>query len=299
MSIYSNVTEQDLENLRKLAIQQKNLRALKIKNRILKHTHDENLADSLSPLTKRLDLIENKKGEKIGDLIKKSKSESETPAIENNQTILQNSESQTPAIDKITTSQSLRDTLAFMKRSNNFFKLEQEGNRVFWNKTPVIPQGESRVSIKGKEFDINPNIQNYFTKTYLTTKRMNNEDKSTVYDRLKNTGFYSTHHVKGMNSARMQDALYNLPREIARIQNPPITAIESESDNLEGEGVKIIIPSSIIDIYTRLEVLLGLKLSGHTDTLTEASNLIDELYKRGEIQNKQQYRNALNKFSSP
>ena len=67
--------------------------------------------------------------------------------------------------------------------------------------------------------------------------------------------------------------------------------------NLQGRGIeKIIIPSNIIDIYTRLEILLGLKLFGHTDTLTEASNLIDELYKRGEIQNKQQYRNALNKI---
>ena len=49
---------------------------------------------------------------------------------------------------------------------------------------------------------------------------------------------------------------------------------------MKGQGVKIIMPSIIIDIYNRLEVLLGLKLSGHTDTLTEASNLIDELYKR-------------------
>ena len=56
--------------------------------------------------------------------------------------------------------------------------------------------------------------------------------------------------------------------------------------NLQGEAVKIIIPSNINDIYTRLEVLLGLKLSGHSDTLTEASNLIDELYKQGEIQKK-------------
>ena len=51
--------------------------------------------------------------------------------------------------------------------------------------------------------------------------------------------------------------------------------------------------SNIIDIYTRLENFLGLKFGDHTDTLTEASNLIDELYKRGEIQNEQQYRNAL------
>ena len=43
---------------------------------------------------------------------------------------------------------------------------------------------------------------------------------------------------------------------------------------------------------------MGLKFFGHTDTLTESSNLIDDLYKRGEIQNKQQYRNAHNQFSS-
>ena len=128
---------------------------------------------------------------------------------------------------------------------------------------------------------------------------MDDEDKSYVYDILKNTGFYSMKHKKGLNSAGMIDAVYILPNEISKIQNPPLPAIENASDNLQGEGVKIIIPSNIIDIYTKLEVLLGLKLSGHTDTLTEASNLIDELYKRGGIQNKQQYRNALNKFSTP
>ena len=63
MSIYSNVTEKDLDNLRKLADQQKNERALKIKNRILKQTHDVALADSLSPITKNwmklTNLLEN------------------------------------------------------------------------------------------------------------------------------------------------------------------------------------------------------------------------------------------------
>ena len=54
----------------------------------------------------------------------------------------------------------------------------------------------------------------------------------------------------------------------------------------------------MVDIYTRLEILLGLKISGLTDTLTEAGHLIGELYKRGEVQNEQQYRNALDKFST-
>ena len=89
-----------------------------------------------------------------------------------------------------------------------------------------------------------------------------------------------------------------LPKLVDDIQNRSYEEITLDSDNLLGEGVKIIIPSNIIDIYTRLEILLGIKLSRHTDTLTEASNLIDDLYKGGEIQNKQQYRNALNKFST-
>ena len=67
--------------------------------------------------------------------------------------------------------------------------------------------------------------------------------------------------------------------------------------NLKGQqNEKIIIPSNIIDIYTRLEILLGLKLSGHTNTLTEASNLIDQLYKMGAIQIEKQYRNAPDQF---
>ena len=68
--------------------------------------------------------------------------------------------------------------------------------------------------------------------------------------------------------------------------------LDSKHDGREIE--KTITPSNKIDIYTRLETLLGLKLSGHTDTVTEASNLNHELYTRGEIQNKQQNRNALN-----
>ena len=67
MSLYSNVTEQDLINSRKLAKQQKNQRALKIKKRIWKKTHDIRLAESLSPITKKLDAINKstKKSEKI------------------------------------------------------------------------------------------------------------------------------------------------------------------------------------------------------------------------------------------
>ena len=99
------------------------------------------------------------------------------------------------------------------------------------------------------------------------------------------------------NSNRKTFFTKTLPKSVEEIQNKTFEVIMENSDNdLLGEGVKTIIPSNITDIYTRSLILFGLQLSGHTDTLTEASNLIDELYKKVEIQNEQHYRNALDKF---
>ena len=130
MSIYSNVTEQDLITLRKLAEQQKNERAQKIRNKILEQTHDKKLAESLSPITKRLDLVANNKGEKIGELIKKSEQETPQLAVENTQT-----QPETPqtAIENTLTPQpvennegviydvELENTLNNMKNNAGFF----------------------------------------------------------------------------------------------------------------------------------------------------------------------------------
>ena len=264
-------------NLRKLAEQQKEQRAIKINNRILKQTNDFKLGESLSPITKKLDEVK-KTTQELGEIVEESKPETPQLAIAN---------TQTPVIANTSTSNSLGDPLSIMKTSKNFFRLEENDGKVFRNKIPIQAMGENRISIKDQDYDFKLNFQEYFTNTKLTTINMDDEDKSTVYDILENTGFYSMKHIKGSNSARMKDALTNFPREIGKIQNPFLPAIENESDNLQGEGLKIVIPSNIIDIYTRLEVLLGLKLSGYTDTLTEASNLVDELYKRGEIRNKQ------------
>ena len=80
MSIYSNVTEQDLNNLRKLTEQQKEQRAIKLKNIILKETHDKKLAESLSPITTKL--VET--SEKLGNVIEESTQNIENAIKENN-----------------------------------------------------------------------------------------------------------------------------------------------------------------------------------------------------------------------
>ena len=98
MSIYSNVTEQNLINLSKLAEEQKNQRANKIKNRTSKQTQDINLAENLLPITKNLEEV-NQSTKQLGEVIKESTSDNKTPQL---------------AIQNITGTQSVRDTLSFM-----------------------------------------------------------------------------------------------------------------------------------------------------------------------------------------
>ena len=89
-------------------------------------------------------------------------------------------------------------------------------------------------------------------------------------DTLQKTDYYNRKPAKGRISDRDKYKKNNLDIDVRRILNL--------DTKLNGRGYEeTIILSNKTVIYTRLEVLLGLRLSGHTDTLTEASNLIDEL----------------------
>ena len=102
MSICSNVTEQDLINLRKLAKQQKHQRAEKIKNRFLKQTHDVKLAESLNLITKKLDEVEKS--------IKKSNSKIDLKALQNSSKLID----------------SMRKMLGALMKSANSLKITQD-----------------------------------------------------------------------------------------------------------------------------------------------------------------------------
>ena len=278
MSIYSNVTEKDLDNLRKLADQQKNQRAIKIKNRILKQTHDVKLAENLSAITKKLDEV-NKSTQEVGDKIKESNSKIDLEALPNSSNF----------------SNSMREMIGSLMRSKNSLRITQdESHRANILGVLIQISGADTIKINENIYELTPEIYKALSDTGYTGKDMKNESDILMMDNIIRDLGYTGREDR--DSKRKTFFLKKLPKLVNDIQNRTFEEITDDSDDLQGEGFKIIIPSNIIDIYTRLEVLLGLKLSGHTDTLTEASNLIDELYKRGEIQNKQQYRNALSKF---
>ena len=296
MSIYSNVTEKDLENLRKLAEQQKQQRALKIKNRILKQTHDIKLAESLAPITKKLE----ESTKKITEVINPPNSENENnheivpleveSEDENIQTILRALPNSSIFSDQMT------KTLGRLMSSANSLKINSTPSGATILGVPINTLGGDRIQIKDNIYDLTPEIYKALSYTGYEGKNLKNEnDILMLYNIINDLGYTG---IGDSKSKRKFFLTETLPKLVEEIQNRTFEEITDDSDDLQGEGVKIIIPSNIIDIYTRLEILLGLKLSGHTDTLTEASNLIDELYKRGEIQTNYHYRNALNKFIS-
>ena len=70
--------------------------------------------------------------------------------------------------------------------------------------------------------------------------------------------------------------LKDLPTSDAKIEFRMLD--DNEANDLQSEGIENVIPARFIDIWTRLEAFLGLKLSGHTFTLLDSSNLKDELF---------------------
>ena len=278
MSIYFNVTQDDLDNLRKLAQQQKEQRAIKIKNKLLKQTHDKNLAESLSPITDKLE----ETSKNLGNVI----TENDTPqlAIENTpQPVIENNEGTIYDVE-------LENTLNKMIDNTGFFKTQHKSlSGWILNNVSIGTPGGTEVDISGNKYDITPGLQKVFIDTKYGTVK--STEKIVFRGILSETGYYNRKPTKRRMSGRDRYIKNDLDNDVRRILD-----IDKK---LKGRGVeRIIIPSNMIDIYTRLELLLGLKLIGHTDTLTEASNLIVELYNQGEIRNKQQYRNALNKFSN-
>ena len=192
MSIYSNVTEQDLINLRKLAEQQKNQRAEKIKHRALKQTHDVKLAESLSPITTKLD----ETSKELGDVIKKSTQnlgsvikDNITPqlAIENTPTTQQPIENNEGNIYDV----ELENTLNKMKDNTGFFKTQHKPlSGWMLDNFSIGTPGRTEVEISGNKYDITPGLQKVFTDTkYETAKSMIDTEKVVFRDILSKTGF--------------------------------------------------------------------------------------------------------------
>ena len=152
MSIYSNVTEEDLNILRKLKEQQKKQHARKIKNRVLGQTHDIKLEESLSPINKNLSEVKNF-SQTLGETI--TENNTAQLAIENTQ----NEEIHPSVIYDIL----LTNTKENMKKQRGVSKREEDQNgQMFLNLIPFKLEGYSRVEIEGKNLIKLPIFKMFF-----------------------------------------------------------------------------------------------------------------------------------------
>ena len=168
MSIYSNVTEKDLDNLRKLADQQKNERALKIKNRILKQTHDIKLAESLSPITNKLDKISNTAQESL-------------PPISQKLDTINKSIKEIMDEKEIIPSDQLKDTIESLKNTNTSLKLNQneDGNYKILD-TIIKPIGNNKILVNGNTYNFSPEMYKALSRSSYTGKSMEDQNDRNI-----------------------------------------------------------------------------------------------------------------------
>ena len=244
MSIYSNVTEQKLINLRKLAEEPKYQRALKIKKRVLKQTHDIKKAENLSPITKKLEKV-NETIEKLGKIAKESNPPQLVIQKTHNALPIENEQMHSGVIYDT----SLENTLNRMKNIIGFFNIEKRDNGdIIWKGFAVEKASGKKLKSIEKIYDITSGIQKVLTDTSnIPMKKLNDQDREKFINNLENFDFEKYKAIRGeFKLVRCKQSKTNFKKH-----------------NLEDQRIPIIIPSNIIDIYTRLEVLLGLKPSGH------------------------------------
>ena len=144
-----------------MAEQQKNQRAEKIEDKILKPTHGKHLAESFTPITEKLSEV-NESTEKLAEVLNKEDSENE-----NQQKMIpvefetDDENKDIRALLKIAySSASLRETLGFLMRSRNSLRIEQDASgRALNLGVPIHPLAGNKIKWNYNVYEITPGIQ--------------------------------------------------------------------------------------------------------------------------------------------
>ena len=180
MNFHSNVTEQDLFYLHELAEQQKNQRAPKFKSGILKQTHDIKVAESLSPITEKLNEV-FQSTKKISEVIKESKSENENVQetvpveIDSDNSEGDNTKLNIKALPNSSIfNESMAKTLGRLMSSPNCLQIKASSSGPTTLEVPIYTLGGDKLRIRGNDYDLIPEIYKALSFTGYTGKSMKN-----------------------------------------------------------------------------------------------------------------------------
>ena len=293
MSYYTPNNIEDLEKLKKIIEQRKDIKKLRLNKKIQKETLNYDLAEQYAPITKLQ--------EKQTEVIKKGQEEN-TQAIEDQSKILKSLS--TPAIededdgDSNNTSfytKSIEDEensnirsidseisdkiSALLNSENTHAKIKfkkQDFNNYSINSNP-FQIFDDKLIFNDNEYTVSPYFFNIFlTNNKIDVNKFNDEEKEALVEFVDYAG--------GLGG----DKRSNLYKSIQKIKN----------ENIEGSSVSFVFLSSNPNILVeRLEVLIGESLAGNKNAFREASAILNELLQMNEI-SKEEYDNGMNLFIS-
>ena len=162
-------------------------------------------------------------------------------------------------------------TLSFLISSSNSLKIKSSFSGATILGVPIFTLGGDGMGINDNIYNIIPEIHKVLSSTSYTGRTMKNENDVLLRkNNIRDLGYTGR---GDRQSNRKSFSTITLPKLVDVIQNKTFDEIKDDYDGLQGDGIrKIIILPNIIDISTGSEILLGLKLSGHTNTLTGTSN---------------------------
>ena len=180
------------------------------------------LAESLSPITTKLD----ETSKKLGDVIEESTQnlgnvikDNNTPQLAlkntpNTQQPIENNESDVYDVE-------LENILNKMKDNTGFFKTHHDPQRgCMLNNHPIKTPRGTNVEINENEYNITPGLQKVFTDlSYDTATSMSYKDKVVFRDILVKTGYYIYKPGKGRMPGRDRYIRHELDNEVRRILN--------------------------------------------------------------------------------
>ena len=139
-----------------------------------------------------------------------------------------------------------------MTDNTGFFNTIHDPQRGWMiNNHPIKMLRGTNVEINENKYNISPGILKVLVdQSYDTAKSMTDKDKVIFRDILQKTVYYNRKPTKGRLTGRDRYFKYELDNDVSRILHL--------DTKLKSRGIeKIIIPSNITDIHTRLEVLFG------------------------------------------
>ena len=280
MTYYTINNIEDLNKLKGIIRQKKDIKKLNLNTKIQKETQNYELAEQYAPITKLQ--------EKQTEVIQKT-NEDQIKAIENHTDTLKTlaapmddtADESTSSIEDDSRIKSINadisDALSTLTNGNTFSNFSFE--KIDFNNYTVNGQPfsmiDDRISFDGKEYRITPSFIYLFIKgKSIDYKQFTQEEREALTDFIKYAG--------GLGKDRKSN-LYNAYNYII--------------NNVEGSGTSVVfLPSDPNLLVERLEVLVGESLAGNKNAYREASAILAELLRLEEITSNE-YENIMNIFT--